>query len=140
MFCNKKKSKIRRYLTCTTPDMICLAYCTKCGKQGVGLTENWKPPLSNYKSNIKKKVKSCLIMKHFIDSCTDTVNPSEYLRFVLIDCVTNTEHSSKEDIDDLLLEKENFGIGTLFTIHKDLNDSDDWRRIRRNQKFNMNDW
>ena len=32
--------KIRRSLTCTTPNMICLAYCTKCGKQGVGSTEN----------------------------------------------------------------------------------------------------
>ena len=29
-----------------------------------------------------------------------------YLRFILIDCVTNTENSSKEEIDDLLLEKE----------------------------------
>ena len=71
-------------------------------------------------------------MKHFIDSCTDTVNPSKYLRFILID--------SKEEIDDLLLEKENFWIGTLCTIHKGLNDYHDWRQVRRNQKFNINDW
>ena len=103
-------------------------------------TENWKPRLSNYKSHIKKKVKSCSIVKHFIDSCTDTVNPSKYLRFILIDCVTNTENNSKEEIDDLLLEKENFWIGTLCTIHKGLNDYQDWRRVRRNQKFNINDW
>ena len=88
--------------------MIYLAYCTKCGKQGVGSNKNWKPRLSNYKSHIKKKVKSCSIVKHFIDSCTDTVNPSRYL----IVCVTNTEDSSKKEIDDLLLEKENFRIGT----------------------------
>ena len=31
--------KIRRYLKCTTPNMIYLTYCTKCGKQGVGSTE-----------------------------------------------------------------------------------------------------
>ena len=85
--------------------MIYLAYCTKYGKQGVGSSENWKPRLSNYKSHIKKKLKSCSIMKHFIDSCTDTINPSKFLRFILIDCVTNTENSSKEKIDDLLLEK-----------------------------------
>ena len=48
----------------------------------------------------KKKVKSCSIVKHFIDSCADTVNPSKYLRFILIDCVTNTEKNSKEEIDD----------------------------------------
>ena len=37
--------------------MIYLAYCTKCGKQSVGLTENWKPRLSNYRSHIKKESK-----------------------------------------------------------------------------------
>ena len=86
--------------------MIYLAYFTKCGKQGIGSTNNWKPRLSNYRSHIKKKVQSCSIVKHFIDSCSDTVNPFMYLRFILIDCVTNTENSSKEEIDDLLLEKE----------------------------------
>ena len=79
-------------------------------------------------------------MKHFIEPCTDTVNPSDYLRFILIDCVTNTENSSKEEIDDLLLGKENFWIGTLCTIHKGLNNYHDGRRVRRNQKFNINDW
>ena len=55
---------------------------------------------------MKKKVKSCSIVKHFMDSCTDTVSPSKYLRFILIDCVINIENSSKEEIDHLLLEKE----------------------------------
>ena len=64
-FATKTISKIKRYLTCTTPNMIYLAYCTKCGKQGVRLTENWKPRLSNYKSHVKKKVKSWPIVKHF---------------------------------------------------------------------------
>ena len=84
--------------------MIYLAYFTKCGKQGIGSTNNWRPRLSNYRSHIKKKVKSCSIVKHFIDSCSDTANPSKYLRFILIDCVTNPENNSQEDIDDLLLE------------------------------------
>ena len=135
-----QQKKIRIHLTCTTPNMIYLAYWTKCGKQGVGSTENWKPRLSNYKSHIKKKVKPCSILKHFIDSCTDTVNPSKYLRFILIDCVTYTENSKKEEIDDFLLEKENFWIGALCTIHKGLNDYNDWRHVRRNQKFNIDDW
>ena len=76
-------------------------------------------------------------MKHFIVSCTDTANPFKYLRFTPVDYVINTENSSKKEIDDLLLEKENFSIGT---IHKALNDYHDWRRVRRNQKFNINDW
>ena len=78
-------------------------------------------------------------MKHFIDSSTDTVNPSKYLRLILIDCVTNTENNSKEEIDDLLLEKNNFWVGTSCTIHKGLNDYHDWRWVKRNQKFNIND-
>ena len=42
-FATKKSFKIRRHLTCTTPNMIYLAYFIKCGKQGVESTENWKP-------------------------------------------------------------------------------------------------
>ena len=106
--------------------MIYLTYFTKCGKQGVGSTKNWKLRLSNYKSHIKTKVKSCAIVKHYIDSRSDTVNPSKYLRFTLIDCVTNTENGSKEEIDNLLLEKENFWIRALCTIHKGLNNYHDW--------------
>ena len=79
-------------------------------------------------------------MKHFIDSCTDIVNPSKYLRFILIDYLANTENNSKEEIDDLLLERENFWIETLCTIHKGLNEYHDWRQVRRIQKFNINDW
>ena len=86
------------------------------------------------------KVISYLVVKRFIDSCTDTINPSKYLGFIPIDCVTNTENSSKEEVDDLLLEKEIFWIGKLFTIHKGLNDYHDWRRVRSNQKFDINDW
>ena len=56
-------------------------------------------------------------MKHFIDSCTATFNPSKYFRFI---------NSSKEKIEfDLLLEKDKFWIETLCTIHKGLNDYDD---------------
>ena len=92
---------------------------------------NWKlgkPWLSNYKSHITKKRKSCSIVKHLIDSCTDTVNPYKCLRFISIDCLTDTENSSKEEFNDLLLEKEIFWIRTLCTIHKDLNDYHDWWR------------
>ena len=67
--------------------MIYLAYCAKCGKRVVVSTKNWKPRLFNYKSHIKCKVKSCSIVKHF----TDAVNPCRYLRFILMDCVTNTK-------------------------------------------------
>ena len=106
--------------------------------QVVQSTENREPRLYNYKSRIKNKGKPRLTVKHFIESCTDTVNPATYLRFILIDYVTNTENSSKEEFDDLPLEKENFWMGTLWTIHRGFNNYHHWRRVRRNQKFNIN--
>ena len=38
-----------------------------------------------------------------------TLNPSKYLRFILIHCVTNTENSSKEEIDNFFQKKKIFG-------------------------------
>ena len=75
-----------------------------------------------------------------MDYCTGSVNPSEYLRFILKDCVTDTENNRKAEIDDLPLEKNNFCIGTSSTIHKGVNDFSDWKWVRRNLKFNINDW
>ena len=46
---------------------------TPCLKQGVGSTFDWKPRLRNNKSHIKKKMRSCSIVNHFIDVCSDTV-------------------------------------------------------------------
>ena len=50
-----RKFRILRDSTCSTRNVICVAYCTNCGKQGVGSTVAWKSRLANYKSHIKKK-------------------------------------------------------------------------------------
>ena len=71
---------------------------------------------SNYKSHIKQKVKLCSVVKNSIDSSTDTINPSKYLKFISIDSVTNTQNRTKKEIYDLLLGKENFWIGTLISV------------------------
>ena len=55
-------------------------------------------------------------MKNSIDSSTDTINPSKYLKFISIDSVTNTQNRTKKEIYDLLLGKENFWIGTLISV------------------------
>ena len=90
--------------------------------------------LDNYKSVIKN-VKSCPVVKHFIDYCSDTENQSKYLKFILIDCRTNFEDRNNYQIDYLLLEKNNFYIGKLCMIHKGLDDYHDVRRIKRKQNF-----
>ena len=46
-------------------------------------------------------------------------------------------NSSKEETDDLPLEKENFWTGTLSTVQKVLNNYHDWRLVRRNQKLKI---
>ena len=47
---------------------------------------------------------------------------------------TNVDHFLYDEVDELLLQKEQFWIGTLVTQHKGLNETHDWRRTRRFQK------
>ena len=136
----EKKFTIRKQLTCATQNVIYMCYCLNCNKQGIGSTSNWKSRLANYKSHIKKGVKSCQIANHFIDCCGDPVNPTKNLRFILIDYVDNTRDLSDERIEEILLEKEKFWIGTLCAIHKGLNGFHDWRRTKRVQKHLISDW
>ena len=126
--------KIRRNITCSTPNIIYCAYCLKCKWQGVGSTIRWKPRLSNYKSHINKKVNSCEIVKHFIDVCKDEQTPTSNIRFILHDSLNNTDNLSSEEIDNLLLKKEQFWIGTLLTQHQGLNNTHDWNRKTRWEK------
>ena len=78
-----RKYKIRRDTACSLRNVIYVAYCIKCMKQGVGSTTSWKPCLSNYKSHIKKKKLTCRTVKHFIENCND--NGFNNLRFTKAD-------------------------------------------------------
>ena len=134
LVCNHlgKKFSIRRPLTCLTQNIVYLAYCTKCGLQGVGSTVKWKARLANYKSHIKKKIKKpCRIVKHFMNTCVDPDIPHKYLRFIIIDLVNNTEDLEEEEIDALFIEKEQFWIGTLHTYPFGLNSLHDLHRKTR---------
>ena len=127
---------ILRDSTCTTPFVIYCALCTKCNFQGVGSTVEWKPRLRNYKSHIKQKVSSCRIVRHYTQVCVDNNNPFGHLRFVIIDKLNNTDGLNSDQIDDLLLIKEKFWIGSLVTQHQGMNGTHDWNRTRRNDKIN----
>ena len=129
-FATSKTYNIRRLLTCSSKYLIYLAFCLVCKEQGVGSTFDWKPRMRNYKSHISKGRKTCHIVKHFIDVHKGIEN----LRFILIDCVDNVDGLSTEQIDELLLEKEKFWIGTLLTQHKGLNSTHDWVREKRNDR------
>jgi len=135
-----KTFKLRKSITCCSKNVIYMCYCTNCKLQGIGSTVKWKARLSNYKSHVKKHVKSCNIARHFIENCCDGENPSRYMRFVLLDCVDNEGMLNNVEIEKLLLEKERFWIGTICAIHKGLNGFHDWRRSTRTQKAKDVDW
>ena len=107
-FATGTKFKIRRDSTCNTKNIVYFAYCKKSNKQGVGSCMEWKPQLRNYKSHIKNKKTTCRILKHFIDDCNDPHLPFKYLSFLIIDVLNNVGDLSENDIESLLLQKENF--------------------------------
>ena len=101
-FATGRKFKIRRDSSCQTENVIYVAYCLNCQKQGVSATVSWKPHLRNYKSHIKNNVKSCKTVRHFIEECKGMSN----LRFIIVDVPNNVNHFSSDEIDDLISQKE----------------------------------
>ena len=100
----------------------------------MGSTFVWKPRLSNYKYHIANGIETCGIVKHFINQCVDPDDPCGYLVFQIIDGLDNVDNLSTDEIDDLLLAKEKFWIGTLLTQHAGMNCSHDWNRTKRCDK------
>ena len=133
-FATKRIYKVRRSSSCVSKNVIYIAFCLNCLKQGVGSTVDWKSRLRNYKSHIKKKVRSCSFVNHLIDVSSDTDDPSRNIRFVIINQLNHTKNLSSHDIDDLLLQKERFWISTFVIIHKGLNSTHDWNRKRRTER------
>ena len=80
---------------------------------------------NNNNNNNNKNVRCCKIATHFIDKCCDK-EIFKYLAFVIEDVVNNTSGLTLNQIENLLLEKEKFCIGTLVTQHQSLNSTHDW--------------
>ena len=112
--CFKKRLQSQTvYLICFQK---CNLYCIflNCSKQGVGSTVDWKPRLRHYKSHIKKKVRSCSIVNHFIDVFIDADDPSRNIRFIIIDQLNNKNSLSP---DEIIYKKKDFGFQRLFQQH-----------------------
>ena len=58
--------KVRRSTSYVSKNVIYIAFFLNCLKQGVRSID-WKPKLQNYKSQIRKKMRSSSIVYHFID-------------------------------------------------------------------------
>ena len=106
-----KSFSLEKNMNCNTPNVVYVAYCKRCLKQGVGSTQNWKPRLRNYKCHISKKIKTCRIVRHFIEECPGPESDlCANLGFVIIDCVDNVKNFTCDQIDTLLLQKEKIWI------------------------------
>ena len=125
--------KIRRESSFQTENVIYIGYCLNRQKQSVGSAASWKPCLRNYNSHIKNNVKSWKIVRHFIQEREGVSN----LCFIIIYELNNVGHFSLDEIYDLLLQKEQFWIGTLFTQHKRLNGTHDWRKTMRFKRISQ---
>ena len=109
-FATKRIYKVRRSTSCVSKNVIYIAFCLNCLKQGVGSTVDWKHRLQNYKSHIKKKVRSCSIVNHFIDVCSDTDDLSRNIRFIIIDQLNNTNSLSQMTLAICCYKKKDFGF------------------------------
>ena len=73
-------------------------------------------------------------VKHFIEKCNHPIVSFKYLRFVIVDILTNTKSLLKDDIEDLIEEKVKSWYCTLVTQHNVLNRSHDCNRNKRTEK------
>ena len=115
-----RKYTIRKDFTCSSKFVVYCAICNKCNSQGVESTVMWKSHLANYKYHINK-IPSCCISKHFFQTCIDEDDQLSHVKFVILDKINNADNLSAEEIEDLLLQKEKFWIGTLVTQRNERN-------------------
>ena len=94
---------------------------------------------SNYKSHSNKKINSCSISKHFNEICCCDNTPGEHMEIQLIDSVNNIDNLEIDQIDELLLKKEKFWLGSMVTMHRGMNSTHDWNRKKRigGENFDM---
>ena len=79
-------------------------------------------------SNLESPPLELISIKIYLKSSS---RANKYLRFIIIDSVNNTEDLEEEEIDALLIEKEQFWIGTLHTYPFGLNSAHDLHRKTR---------
>ena len=101
-----KSYKIRHLLSCRTDYIIYCAICLLCNRQCVVSSVNFHARLSNHKSHIKQKKRTCRLVNHFIDNAHD--HPLSSLKFVLIEQVSTKT-------DEFLEQREGYWQGQVWT-------------------------
>ena len=96
----------RHSLSCRTDYIIYCAICMLCNRQCVGSSVNFPARLSNHKSHIKQKKRTCRLVNNFIDNAHD--HPLSGLKFVLIEQVSTKN-------EEFLEQREGYWQAQLWT-------------------------
>ena len=74
-------------LTCNTPNVVYLIFCSNCDDQYVGSALYFKSIFRIHKSDIKTKKDRCGTARHFNTKCTDSSNRHKLLKVQIIESV-----------------------------------------------------
>ena len=109
----KRTYKIFHEVNCTSMFVIYLMECTLCNKQYVGKAEtSFNIRLNNHRKNVNKP-NGIVACKHFQQR---DHNFNKHAKFIIIDQLKNLQ-KPKEILRERLIERENFWIKTLDTLH-----------------------
>ena len=115
---SKQVSPINKYITCQSNNLIYLMECRTCKQLYVGFTTfNLPKRIYNHKSHIKKGIRSCKLVNHFLDidhdldfSTTASYNSSlrMHLSVIIVDAIEFESEISKVDKVKAMEAREGF--------------------------------
>ena len=117
---------ITKKLTCQSTNIIYLMECNTCKRSTVGYATTTLPlRFSNYKCHIKRGIRTCQLVNHFIDidhsidfSTTESFNRtlSAHLTVIIVDTVDLTPDMSKAERVRAMEAREGFYQTQLKTL------------------------
>ena len=115
---SKQVFPINKYITCQSNNLIYLMECRTCKQLYVGFTTSNLPKrIYNHKSHIKKGIRSCKLVNHFLDidhdldfSTTASYNSSlrMHLSVIIVDAIEFESEISKVDKVKAMEAREGF--------------------------------
>ena len=125
---SKQVFPITKYITCQSCNLIYLMECRTCKQSYVGYTTSNLPKrFSNHKSHIKKGIRSCKLVNHFLDidhsldfSTTASYNSTlrTHLSVIIVDALEFEPEISKVDKEKAMEAREGFYQTQLKTLER----------------------
>jgi len=119
---------INKYITCQSTNLIYLMECNTCNQSYVGYTTSNLPKrFSNHKSHIKKGIRSCRLVNHFLDidhaldfSTTASFNSSlsAHLSVIIVDALEFDPEINKLDREKAMEAREGYYQTQLKTLER----------------------